>query len=271
MNFQIVQPSGFLSNYIQRYCFMESDKHEKTIVERVIPVEHIQLMFHYRNPFTEYHPDESIVKQSRSILSGLTDSFSDVSTNGETGVVFVSFYPAGACHFFRFPLSEIENRSIDLSDIFGQQVRQVEERLYLSRSIKEKVSVIEHFLAGLYSPVPLYDSLLIGKGVDLIKHNNGQNNAALLCDQLSVTPKTLERKFSRYLGKTTKQVIKLFRFYGVLHDFTNDKCTSMTERAYRNGYSDQSHFIRDFKSFSGYTPGEFTSKYPEFNIDNDYC
>jgi AraC-like DNA-binding protein len=250
---------------------MESGIHDGNIMERVIPTENVQLMFHYKTPFVVFHPNDVKIKQPRSILSGLNDSFSDVSTNGETGVVFIGFFPTGACHFFNFPLSEIENQSVDLSDIFSGEIKQIEEMLYFKETIKEKVSVIENFLLKRFSPIPSYDSLLIQKGVDIIKSCKGQTNAISLSDSLAITTKTLERKFSQYLGKTTKQVIKLIRFQEVLQDFSNNKNVSLTERAYRNGYFDQSHFIRDFKAYSGYTPKEFASKYPDFNINADYC
>jgi AraC-like DNA-binding protein len=250
---------------------MESDIHDGNIVERVIPTESVQLMFHYKNPFVVYHPKDSTRHQPRSIVSGLSDSFSDVSTNGEAGVVFVSFYPAGACYFFDFPLSEIENQSIDLSEIFKTEINRVEELLYFAKTTREKINVIENFLSERFSPIPKYDSLLVQKGINIINNCKGRTNAASVAGLLSTTPKTLERKFSRYLGKTTKQIIKLIRFQGVLHDFSVHKNISLTERAYNNGYFDQSHFIRDFKTFSGYTPGEFVKNFPDYNSSGDSC
>jgi len=249
---------------------MESGICEGNVMERVIPTENIQLMFHYRNPFIVYHSDNSAIRQPQSILSGLSNSFSDVSTNGETGVIFISFYPAGACHFFNFPLSEIENQSLNMADVLGNEVKQIEESLYFSETIKKKILIIENFLLRRYSPIPLHDNLLLRKGIEIIKKYKGQTNATSLSDFLSTTPKTLERKFSHYLGKTTKQIIKLIRFQEVLNDFSNNKELSLTELAYNNGYFDQSHFIHDFKAYSGYTPGEFVTKYPDFNITAEY-
>jgi len=271
MNFQIIQPSGFLKNFIRYYCFMESSPYEADMVERVIPTENIQLMFHYKNPFIVHQQDNSIIKQPQSIICGLSNSFSDVSTNGETGVVFISFYPAGACHFFNFPLSEIENQSINMSDVLGSEIKQVEESLYYAVLINEKIAVIENFLIRQFSPIPSHDNLLIQKGIGIIKNYKGQINASSLSGSLSVTSKTLERKFSQYLGKTTKQVIKLIRFQEVLRDFSKNKELILTERAYNNGYFDQSHFIHDFKTYSGYTPKEFALKYPDFNINAEHC
>jgi AraC-like DNA-binding protein len=248
---------------------MESDIYDADVMERVIPTENIQLMFHYKNPFVVFHPNDSVIKQPRSIISGLSDNYSDVSTAGETGVVFISFHPTGACHFFNFPLSEIENLSVDLTDIFNSEIKQIEELLYLKDTIREKVTVIESFLIRRYSPILKYDGLLIQKGVEIVKNCKGQTNAKYLSDRLYTSPKTLERKFAKYLGKTTKQLIKLIRFQAVLHDFSCVTKLSLTEHAYKNGYFDQSHFIHDFKSYTGYTPKEFFAKYPDFDINTE--
>lgn len=246
---------------------METDANEGNIAERVIPTENVQLMFHYRNPFVVVQGETIAKHQPRTILSGLSNLHSDVSTFGQAGVVFVQFLPAGACHFFKFPLSEIENQSFDLSDIFYSEIKQIEEQLFESKEIHEKVSIIESFLIGKFSPIPQYNHLFIEKGIQLIKQSRGQITANNLAEKLITTPKSMERKFSNHLGKTPKQYIKLVRFQETLNDFSTHKDIHLTEYAYRNGYFDQAHFIRDFKSFSGYTPKEFVEKYPDFSID----
>lgn len=271
MKFQIIHPTGFLKNYIRNYCFMESDLHEKDVTERVIPAENIQLMFHYRNPFVVCHSNNILRKQPRSIISGLSNSFSDVSTNGSTGVVFVSFFQAGACHFFNFPLSEVENLSADLGDLLREETARIEEELTHADTLTGKVKVIEDFLTRRFNPINSYDQKIITRGIDLITCGKGQITATSLADDLSLTTKSLERKFSHYLGKTTKQLVKLIRFQQVLQDFSFHKHITLTEIAYRNGYYDQPHFIRDFKTHTGYTPKEFIIRHPGFSVNAESC
>lgn len=262
MRFSMVEPGGFLRNYIDYYCFMETDRYDTDVVERVIPTENVQLMFHYKNPFVVHDGIERKLVQPRTILSGLSSSFADVSTHGEAGVVFVSFSVMKACHFLPFALSDIENSSIDMADAFGSEIYRIEEQLYLASGIKERTAVIDNFLLRRFSPIPDTDRFLIEKGASIIRSCGGRISAKVLADQLVITPKSLERRFIDYVGKTPKQFIKLIRFRKILTDLGDGACRNLTECAYRNGYFDQSHFIRDFKSFTGLSPKKFLAQYP---------
>jgi len=271
MRFQIVSPSGLLKNYISHYSLMETDFTESCIKERVIPVESLQLMFHYRHPFAVCQPDGLLSRQPRSIVSGLSSTYSDVTTLGESGVIFVAFKPAGACHFFRFPLLEMEDKTIGLADLFSREIRQTEEQMYNAKTTEERISVVERFLLDRYSPISVYDEALINNGIRLIQESSGHLSAARLAQRLSVTSKTLERKFAAYIGKTPGHYAKLIRFRQILAGFDSNKKLSLTEHAFMNGYFDQAHFIHDFKKYSGYTPSEFLAAYPNFDVSEYSC
>ncbi len=270
MNFHLVKPSGFLSSYIRHYCFMESEVGDAAIAERVIPVDSIQLMLHYKDPFVESHPDTSVIRQPRSFVSGLNGSWMDVSTSGEMGVVFVSFFPGKARQFFNFPLAEIENQRVGLRDIFHREIFEVEEKLCLSKSIEDKVYCIEGFLKKIFCPVSNHDELFIQRFLEIIKAYKGQIAARDLADKLSVTCKTLERKSANYLGKTPKQYIRLIRFQELLTNISTGRHTHLTGLAYDSGYYDQAHFIHDFKQFCGYTPSAYAKKHCKSYLEADY-
>ena len=131
--------------------------------------------------------------------------------------------------------------------------------------------MIEQFFIKRFNPIGNHDQMLIRKGIEMIKNHKGVVSAKLLSESLYTTPKTLERKFSHYIGKSTKQVIKLMRFQDVLSDFKPSRIMNLSEFAHQKGYFDQSHFIHDFKSYTGYTPKEFAQKYPNYNKDGESC
>jgi AraC-like DNA-binding protein len=261
MRFQFIKPTGFLAQYIRHYWILEAEDSDGEICERVIPTGNIQWMFHYKKTFVIKNSGK-LVKQPRSLVSGISSNFSDVATCGESGVIAVTFYPHGASHFLNFPLSEIENASIDLEDIFNTKVKPIEEQICTVNTLAERIGIIERFLLNCFKPINNNDFLLIKKGVALINQRKGQINASELAGMLLYTNKSLERKFSALLGKTPKQFIRIVRFQRIIQSFSIPGNKHLTQLAYENGYFDQAHFVKDFKSLSGYTPKEFIALGP---------
>lgn len=69
-----------------------------------------------------------------------------------------------------------------------------------------------------------------------------------------ISPRQLRRLFHYYLGQNAKTFAKVVRFQNILR--AKPTVTSLRQHKifYDLGYFDQSHFIKDFKSFYGVTP-----------------
>ena len=52
----------------------------------------------------------------------------------------------------------------------------------------------------------------------------------------------------------------MLRFNGVFAQMQGEQSLSWADLAARCGYSDQSHFIREFKAFSGFVPEAFVKQ-----------
>ncbi|NLL13700.1 MAG: AraC family transcriptional regulator [Fibrobacter sp.] len=262
MNFKYIRPSGILAEYVNYYWVLESDASEGQIWERVVPITNIELMFHYKCPFICQNKNETKFPQPRSFISGIKSDYTDVATSGDSGVITVYFYPFGACNFFRFPLQEIENTITNLHEIQSTGIAQVEEQLYLSRTLDERISIIEQYLLDCFRPVSFDDLKLIKEGLNLINQSKGQIDISSLSRDLCLTEKSLLRKFSSIIGKAPKQYSRIVRFQQIIRSLSVYGSRNLTQIAIDNGYFDQAHFIRDFKALSGYTPKEFLLHYP---------
>jgi len=262
MFYRIIRPSGFLAQFIKYYWVLEINSSEGEISERVIPTGNIELMFHYKKPF-EVVCEEKPYTQYRSFICGINNTFSDISAKGDSGVIAVTFYPHGACNFFRFPLQEIEDSSIDLNEIHPSAIRFIEEMISTLTSIEEKIFLIEDFLKQSFKQILNSDLSLIQNGIDLINQREGNIKVSQLASELFTTERSLERKFKTFLGKSPKQYLRIARFRNVLHKLYNTDFTSLTDFSYECSFFDQAHFINDFKSMTGHTPGEFLLQYPD--------
>ncbi len=258
---KFIKPSGILSEFIRYYWILEINALEGEVWERVIPTGNIQLMFHYRKPFVCKHAN-GLIAQPLSFISGISSDYADVAACGTSGVIAVTFYPFGACNFMDFPLRRIENSMINLHDIDGQKAKLVEEQINNALSMQERIAAVEKYLLSRFMPIYKDDFILIKKILCTILQNRGQITAADLSKSMFLSGKSLERKFSTFIGISPKQFIRIVRFQEVIKQFSDPDKKLLIERSYDNGYFDQAHFIKDFKALSGYTPKEFLAQYP---------
>lgn len=250
------KPTGILSKFIRYYWSIEAGANEPLHTERVLPLGNVDLMFHYKNSFVVQKEGKSVFRQSPANLGGLSTTFADVSTMGETGMICVSFFPFGACHFFNLPLIEIAEQQIGLEHIFPDS-DMILDKIFYAGSMNERIKLLETYLLSKLAYIGDHDNRLIVKSIDLIEQSKGQISAVNLADKLALSPKSLERKFNHFIGKSPKQYSKIIRFGNILNQLKSQDHHSLTHIAIENGYFDQSHFIRDFKEFAGYSPGDF--------------
>jgi|SRR4051812_45456399 AraC-like DNA-binding protein len=85
-----------------------------------------------------------------------------------------------------------------------------------------------------------------------VKTARGSVSVLRWIDKRGVNARTFERKFCDAMGMVPKQYARAMRF----RDAYRDLVSSGTEaRRYLDAYYDQSHFYRDFRNFTGASPG----------------
>jgi len=103
--------------------------------------------------------------------------------------------------------------------------------------------------------IPENDS--IQQAISLILKNNGQIMVKELLEQLYMTERTFERNFMSQVGLTPKQFAKIVQFQSSLNKLTQAKFDKLVEVGLDSGFSDQSHFIKAFKKYTGQTPSYY--------------
>jgi transcriptional regulator GlxA family with amidase domain len=91
-----------------------------------------------------------------------------------------------------------------------------------------------------------------------IIETNGITNVRELAKRNFLSTRQFERNFIQFAGFSPKLFSRIIRFQSTLQEYGN-QFRSLTDIAYDTGYYDQSHFIQDFKQFSGHNPKEYFS------------
>ena len=92
--------------------------------------------------------------------------------------------------------------------------------------------------------------------LDLIFNSNGLVTLSDMGAVSGIGERQLERLFKKYIGLTPKYYARIIRF-NYIFQLIKSKENSWAEIVYQSGYYDQSHFIHNFKAFTGEDPSSY--------------
>ena len=101
---------------------------------------------------------------------------------------------------------------------------------------------------------------LLRKAGNAMQAANGTLPVSQVAAAAHATIRTLERKFKQAAAYTVKDVSGLMRFEQVRNRLWRQPEASLAGLAQELGYADQAHLSREFKRYSGTTPGAFARK-----------
>lgn len=194
---------------------------------------------------------------SRGYVIGPMSQAQSAWHGGEVIQVGVYLRAVRARELIAPPIHEIADRIVAIEDIWGSAAAAVEERISAARDDGERVSLLEQFLTARLGTRPRRTNIAALAEYVLI-HRGGLSVEQLASDA-GVSRQYLTRVFREDVGVTPKLYSRLARFRAALASM-NSISQSWAGGAAELGFSDQSHFIADFKQFSGATPGAMVAE-----------
>ena len=198
--------------------------------------------------------EADFILQPRSVLVGpqLTRVSLDINKNHKA--VRVGFHPGGLYRLLGIPMHEMLDESYDATDVFGSEMKELNDKLLEARNFDEIHNVIEKFLLKKLSI--LKKALPFDLAMLEILRLDGNVSIGQTASQSCLSLRQFERVCRDRLGLSPKLFARLVRFSKAYRIRENQPDTSWTHIAYECGYFDQMHMIRDFKEFAGVLPGE---------------
>lgn len=146
----------------------------------------------------------------------------------------------------------ILNQTVEASDIFGQEINVLKQRLLHAKSHFEIMNFIDGFFLKKLNHMRAENAFDLALAA--LVHHHGNVNISLLAHQAALSVRQFERKSLQYVGMSPKLFAKLTRFSYAYMIKENNPQLFWTDIAYYSGYYDQMHLIRDFKLFLGCNP-----------------
>jgi AraC-like DNA-binding protein len=250
MKFDKHFPINALKPYI-KYLVVAENPLEKEY--KVFPSSGLVIGFQYKGHLATLNGKEEH-KLASAGITGISDSFKIFKNSANIGTILVYFTEMGFAHFAAHPVNEFFNLSLPLGEVFNRsQVSEVEEKLALATTDRQRLKIVEQFLGSQLKQVQT-DRLIL-QAVKLIYQHKGNIRIKELHEKLYISQSPFEKRFRKVVGTTPKKFATIIRFNTVLDHLTEAK--PLTQICYENNFFDQAHFIKDFKQFTGDTPEQF--------------
>ncbi len=261
MHFKQVPPPEYLRDYIRYFWVLEShDTDISAAAFRTIADGCPGLIFQ--------HQDKGILFQNNkqlpgTILYGQATRHAELRINGTFNTIGIFFYPHALKSIFGLNADELTDTCIDLDLVEDEQGFRLSEQLSNLTSCQAQIDTLCSYLLAQLTRNDQYADKAMQHVLDRIKQANGNISVKALREELQLSERSFERKFKQHIGITPKLFTRISRFQASMELLRQSDYNKLSDIAFENEYADQSHFIRAFKEFAGFSPFQFQKRSKE--------
>jgi AraC-like DNA-binding protein len=256
MKYTEIIPGNKLKQYVKCYYIYESDTNV-AFEDIVFPSGCIEIIFNLGTGNWQTAASDGFVTTPSIELWGQLIRPLPIKSIGKNTMLGIRFFPSAAACFLNDKVALFNNQVVDFNDVSGDAVT-LYSKLLETTQWNKKIQLVEDFLLHRLqaSERRLGRITLVDEIMKEIGKNDFFDNIENVASRYGITSRYLQKLFLQYTGLTPKLYSKINRFQTSLQLVTK-RNTSLTSIAYDCGYFDQSHFIREFKSFTGFTPSGY--------------
>jgi AraC-like DNA-binding protein len=174
---------------------------------------------------------------------------------GSGRIVGVRFRPGAFHAFWGGPLANLQDRVLDLHQVFPQADRHYSEHLL---TLDDQAAI--HELSKLVragDPQPDPNIELINEIITAIESDEGLQTVTAVAKAFAKSERWLQQLFQDYLGIGLKWLLQRHRLLSAAKRIRDSDKPDLAAIAYDLGYSSQQHFITAFKQVVGKTPLQY--------------
>ncbi|MDD2984807.1 helix-turn-helix domain-containing protein [Flavobacterium sp.] len=254
---RIFLPVLELAEIVQCYWYSETIKNESVIHEYSTPL--LQGMaFNFSNLRDTVNYDNvqlSLYKTGYIYGQPLSPRLFTTDPKG-IAIYGVKLKPTAISRLTGISMKHIANKFICMTDIWPNEMESLYDEMQSSLSVDQTINVLERFLLKkMRARAQKNNNLKMVENALVTMHSkNGNIKINTLENKIHTSKKSLHRAFTSHIGigpKLYSQIIRHNKAKIMVQNALDIDTISIVSEL---GYFDQSHFLSEFKRFSGMTP-----------------
>ncbi len=261
MRYENFEPSNALKSLVKEYWVFEND--DLTVEQqKIIPDGYSEIIIHYGDPY-RINLSGQWETQSRMLFSSQISKFFHLENTGNSGMIGIKLYPTTFNELFQMDVSHLTDRVVPLNQIIPDRIVGLTSLQETNISMEERSQLAEKWLLEQLSMISFQDK--IRKCLEMIFVTHGMIDIDQMATTIELSTRQLERLFKKVVGLTPKFYCRIIRF-NYIFEVMKEQKDSWIRTALQSGFFDQSHFIKNFKEFTGEEPSNYG--FNEVNLAN---
>lgn len=254
MVYKKVAPRKENRNIIQHYWFVDSLDNQQIQTQKIIPDGYPEMIFHLGDPY-EINISGQWERQGKNLIAGQIRNSFHLRNTGHSKMFAIKFQPWFLFDWLNLDMSALKNQVIDMTPDILKMVAEIRTIALSNQTFDEKVNLIESWLISNFEA---YNGSVPNgqKAVADILKKNGVINLKEIQASSGISERSLERYFKTRIGLSPKFYTRIIRF-AYIFKLVQEKNKKWADVVYQSGFYDQSHFIKNFKEFTGEDPGNY--------------
>jgi AraC-like DNA-binding protein len=221
--------------------------------EHVLPTGQMHLVLRLRDDPLRISagPEDRLgMLAGHALIGGARDTFYRRDISGPQCSVGAQLRPGASEALFGVPADEFAYRHTNLDDVWGTAARSLRDHLAELRLDARLDAFEATLLARLPRLRAMHPAVAQALSAFTVRSDVGR-----ILSATGYSHRTMLTLFRRSVGLAPKQYVRILRFTKALKDVRAGRV--LADAALDAGYSDQAHFSREFRTFTGTTPSTY--------------
>lgn len=231
----------------------ENDLHKRK--EIILPKGTVEIIFNFSDKINYFNPSLQISKELPIVfVNGINFKPFELIKTGRQEFLGIQLKSIGLRLLFNISAKEFNNSVYDGKEICSQ-LDNLANELFYKQIFNQQVEII---IDWIRKNIPSNNFQYSISRVQKLLNLNCNHNLKVkkMSEEICLSDRQLRRFSQEWLGMNTEEFILYNKYLNSLKLLHNSKQT-LTKIGLEAGYYDQSHFIREFKSFTGLTPKQY--------------
>ncbi|PWS26123.1 AraC family transcriptional regulator [Pedobacter yonginense] len=253
MSYQQIAPPAKIAKYIKSLWVYQSEELGENNLFRLSADGCPGLIFQHDDAGFFYKENK---KLPTAFLYGQATKFSEIQLYGKFNTIGIYFHPNALKSIFGLDAQELTDSCTAISQINSKN-QNTSELFLNAKSVNNQIEIVCKYLSQQIDQNKFNRACSTDYALQAFASDVQSNSYQQVLNKLALTQRTFERKFLQRIGISPQLFLRISRFQKSVGELKSKRYEKLSDIAFRNGYSDQSHFIRNFKEFAGISPNRF--------------